>query len=119
MSKFSSPIPVATKIVDNLELSIPWKKWFKDIGDDWVSANKTITLQKREMVEGKIISTPTSFNYVVNGSICFFSFNGTSETIDLPFSIGVDSVINGVVVVKGTKTLSFSTPSSGFFFIQL
>lgn len=118
MSKFSSPIPVATKIVDNLETTIPWKKWFKDIGDDWVSSNKTITLQKKEIVNGKIVLTPTSFNYVVNGSICFFSFNGTSETIELPFSVGVDSVINGVVVSRGTKTITLDSPLSGFFFIQ-
>ena len=120
MSKFSSPIPVATKIVDDLELSIPWKKWFQSLGNDWVSSNQTITLAKKEIVNGKIISTPTSFNYVINGSICFYHFIGTdTEIIDLPYPVGVDSLINGVVTSKGTKSISFSAPTSGFYFIQL
>lgn len=107
MSKFSSPIPVATKIVDNLETTIPWKKWFKDIGDDWVSSNKVLTIKD------------TNFNYVISGAICFFHFTGTSsQQINLPYFVGVDSVINGVVVSRGTKTITLDSPLSGFFFIQ-
>ena len=120
MSKFSSPIPVATKIVDDLELSIPWKKWFQSLGNDWVSSNQTITLAKKVVVDGKVVSTPTSFNYVINGSICFYQFIGsTTEIIDLPYSVGVDSIIDGVIIPKGTKSITFTTPTFGFYFIQL
>jgi hypothetical protein len=107
MSKFSSPIPVQTKIVDNLELSIPWKKWFQSLGNDWVSSNKVLT------------TSGTNFNYVISGVICFYQFTGTtSQTIDLPYTVGSDSLIDGVVIPKGTKTITLSTPSSGFYFIQ-
>ena len=106
MSKFSSPIPVQTKIVDNLELSIPWKKWFQSLGNDWVESNR--------------VKTDAKFNYVINGTICFFSWTGTLETIiTLPYTVGIDSVVNGVVIPKGSKTITLTTPTSGFFFIQL
>ena len=105
MSKFSSPIPVQTKIVDNLELSIPWRKWFQGLGDDWVSANQ---------IKGK---TP-NFKYVVNGILCFFTFLGpTAEPIQLPYTGGIDSVINGQIIIKGTKEITLSVPCSGYFHI--
>jgi hypothetical protein len=107
MSKFSSPIPVATKIVDDLELSIPWKKWFQNLGNDWVSQNKVLTI------------SGTNFNYVITGTICFFQFTGTtSEYIKLPYTVGSDSIINGVIIPKGTVDITLSTPISGFYFIQ-
>lgn len=104
MSKFNSPIPVQTKIVDNLDLNTPWKKWFKDIGDDWVSANQ---------VKGR-----DNFKYVVNGITCVWTFTGTSETIILPFTVGVDSVFNGQIITKGTTEIDLNGPSSGFYYIQ-
>lgn len=105
MSKFSSPIPVATKIVDSLELSIPWKKWFQSLGNDWVSQNKVLTTG--------------NFNYVISGVICFYQFVGTSsEYIKLPYSVGVDSIIDGNIVVKGTTDIILSSPTIGFYFIQ-
>lgn len=105
MSKFSSPIPVQTKIVDNLDLNIPWRKWFQGLGDDWVSANQ---------IKGK-----SNFKYVINGIICLFTFTGTSEeTIQLPYTVGMDSIINGQVITKGTKEINLSVPSSGFYYID-
>lgn len=107
MSKFSSPIPVSTNIVDGLELSIPWKKWFQSLGNDWVSANRVLTI------------TNTNFNYTISGIICFYHFTGnTEQTISLPYSVGVDSLIGGNIVVKGSKSVILSEPTSGFYFIQ-
>ena len=105
MSKKASPIPIQTIPLTGNSFSIPWTKWFKDIGDDWVSDNRVLTI--------------SNFNYCVQGCICFFSYNSNiTNTIKLPYSVGVDSVINGVVVEKGTKEIELSSPISGFYFIQ-
>lgn len=107
MSKNAAPIPLQTPIVDNMRLTIVWERFLKYLADDWVAANRVIT-------------KPESFNYTINGSIVFFAFTGTTETtIDLPYIVGVDSVISGIVVLKGTKTITLSTPTSGFYFAQL
>ena len=106
MSRNAAPIPLQTPIVDNMRLNIVWERYLKQFGDDWVMANK-------------ILTNPTNFNYTINGSTIFFSFTGTTETtIDLPYTVGVDSVINGVVISKGTKTITLSSPTSGFYFAQ-
>lgn len=106
MSKNAAPIPLQTPIVDNMRLNIVWERFLKYLADDWVSANRVIT-------------KPTNFNYTINGSIVFFTFTGTTETIiDLPYIVGVDSVIGGGVVLKGSTQFTLSTPTSGFYFAQ-
>lgn len=100
------PIPVQTKIVDNLNLSVPWQKWFQELGNNWISSCT--------------IKTKNNFNYNINGSICFFTFTGTTETIiDLPYTVLVDSVVNGVILPKGSKSITLSIPTSGFYFTDL
>lgn len=89
-------------------MSIPWKKWLKSLGDDWISQNKILTVEK------------SNFNYVINGTICFFQFTGTTlEAINLPYKVGFDSVINGTIITKGTNSITLSSPCSGFYFIDL
>ena len=107
MSKFASPIPVQTPIVDGLELSIAWKKWLKSIGDDWVTANKVQTV------------SGSNFNYTVNGALLVFHYTSTeTKVIKLPYTVGVDSVIDGNIIVKGTTEITLDKPLSGSYFIQ-
>lgn len=107
MSKFASPIPVQTKIVDNLDMSIPWSKWLKTLGDDWVTSNKVQTV------------SGTNFNYTVNGILLFFHYTSTeTKIIKLPYIVGSDSVIDGNIIVKGTTEITLSKPLSGSYFIQ-
>jgi hypothetical protein len=100
----AAPIPVLTPIVDGMKLNLTWERYLKGLGDNWVEQNQVKGL--------------TNFKYVINGVICFWSFIGTSETVVLPFTVGLDSVMNGQIVLKGSKTVDLTGPSSGFYFID-
>lgn len=88
MSKFTSSIPVQTQCTDKQgNLILSWRKWFKDIGDDWISANNCVIAQPNTSTVG--------FNYLVSNGITFFTFSGAVEVenhIRLPFTVLVDSM---------------------------
>lgn len=126
MSGFASSIPVNTPITDSSRPTMTWERWFRDLGNDWVSSNNVIRIP-----DVPPPGIPTYYmNYVVSQGLTHFSFSGielSPVTITLPFQVLEDSVyqqsVNGVltleVLAKDAKSLVIPAGTvklSGFYF---
>lgn len=96
MSNMLFPVPVDTPILmSNTQFNITWQKYLKAVGDDLLTANKIITIDK-------------DFNYTINGNQCFYNYYRTSEgdiSIQLPYKSALPFKISNVLYIKGTNRI--------------
>jgi len=96
MSNMLFPIPVDSPILQTPnQFSITWQKYLKAIGDDLLTANKLITVQK-------------DFKYTVNGNLLFYNFNRTVQgdvEIVLPYQTKLKTKFDGKIYSEGTKSI--------------
>jgi hypothetical protein len=98
MSKNLMGIPTNSPLMQTAtQLSIPWMKYLKALGDDALTANKLANS-----------ASSNSFKYTINGNICFYVYN-VSELpiadveITLPYTALTAFEFNGAIYQAGTK----------------
>lgn len=110
-------MPIETPLVDNtkLQLSLPWERYLKYMGDDLLQAN--LTNNSKDNID---------FKYTLNGNTCFCTYYQTGKglsdpnnklpNIILPYTALLAFDINGFVYAPGTTVITIPSGSTYIHF---